>query len=124
MAVSSRTRSRRSSPWLRLVLWGIPALFVLLIVGFFVAKAAIDSYLRSDRFREFIAQKAGNTLHAEAELAPLSFAGSTIFSDGFDAQGGPDAAFAKLQIEQIRTEISLRRFFRAWTGRWSPRLLP
>ncbi|HEY3840088.1 MAG TPA: translocation/assembly module TamB domain-containing protein, partial [Bryobacteraceae bacterium] len=53
----------------------------------------------------------GDTMHADAELAPLSFAGSTVFTDGFRAHGGPDAAFADLRIEQIRTEISLRRFF-------------
>ena len=108
MAVSSHRRNRRLSPWLRLVLWAIPVLFVLLIVGFFVAKSAIDAYLRSDGFRQFVDGKAGGTLHANAELAPLSFAGSTIFSDGFKAKGGPDAAFADFQLEQIRTEINLR----------------
>ncbi|MDR3401784.1 MAG: hypothetical protein P4L99_04720 [Chthoniobacter sp.] len=111
MAVSSRPRNRRSSPWLRLIIWAIPVLFVLLVVGFFVAKSAIESYLRSDTFRQFVAKKGGDTLHADAELAPLSFAGSTIFADGFTAKGGPDAAFSNLEIEQIRTEISLRRFF-------------
>ena len=111
MAVSSRNRTRRPSRWLRFLLWTIPIVFVLLIVGFFVAKSAIDAYLRSDGFRQFVAGKAGNTMHANAELAPLSFAGSAIFADGFKAHGGPDAAFANLEIEQIRTEISLRRFF-------------
>lgn len=111
MAVSSRTRNRRPNLALRLLLWAIPILFLLLIIGFFVGKAAVDRYLRSDSFRQFIAKKAGDTLHSDAEIAPLSFAGSTIFSDGFEAKGGPDAAFSKLQIEQIRTEISLRRFF-------------
>ncbi len=115
MAVSSRTRNRRPSLTLRLLLWAIPVLFILLVVGFFVGKAAVDSYLRSDSFRQFIAKKAGDTMHAEVELGPLSFAGSTIFSDGFQAKGGPDAAFSELQIEQIRTEIGLRRFFeRVW----------
>ena len=84
---------------------------MLLIVGFFVAKSAIDAYLRSDGFRQFVARKAGDTLHANAEMAPLTFTGGTVFADGFRAHGGPDAAFADLQIEQIRTEISLRRFF-------------
>jgi hypothetical protein len=83
---------------------------VLLVAGFFVAKSAIDSYLRSEKFRQFIAKKAGDTMHADVEIAPLSYAGSTIFADGFRAKGGPDAAFSELQIEQIRTEISLRRF--------------
>lgn len=111
MPVSSSIRSTRPSPWTRLVLWSVPVFFLLLIVGFFAARAAIDSYLRSEGFRQFIAQKAGGTLHADAELAPLHFSGTTIFSDGLRAKGGPDAAFAELQLEQIRTEISLRRFF-------------
>ncbi|MEP6671553.1 MAG: hypothetical protein ABJF10_20490 [Chthoniobacter sp.] len=111
MAVSSRPRNRRPNPWLRFVIWAIPIFCVLLIVGFFIAKSAIDSYLHSDSFRQFVSKKAGDTLHADAELAPLSFAGSTVFADGFTAKGGPDAAFSDLQIEQIRTEISLRRFF-------------
>jgi hypothetical protein len=109
-AVSSRNPHRSSRPWVRLALWAIPVFFVLLVVGFFVAKSAIDSYLRSERFRQFIAKKAGDTMHADVEIAPLSFAGSTIFADGFRAKGGPDAAFSELQIEQIRTDISLRRF--------------
>ena len=111
MAVSSRNRNRRMSLWVRLILWMIPIVFVLLIVGFFVAKSAIDAYLRSDGFRQFVAGKAGGTLHADAELSPLSFTGTNIFADRFEAKGGREAAFADLQIEQIRTEISLRRFF-------------
>lgn len=112
MPVSSRSRSAPGRrPWLRLALWAIPILFVLLIVAFFVVRASIESYLRSDGFRKFVAEKASNTLHADAELAPLHFSGSEIFADGFRAKGGRDAAFADLQLEQIRTEISLRRFF-------------
>lgn len=112
MPASSRPRSAAGrKPWVRLALWTLPILFVLLVVGFFVVRAAIDSYLRSEGFRKFVAEKAGNTLHADAELAPLHFSGSEIFADGFRAKGGREAAFADLQLEQIRTEISLRRFF-------------
>ena len=111
MATSSRPRNRGTRPWVRLFLWAIPIFFVVLIVGFFVAKSAIDTYLRSEAFRQFVARKAGDTMHADAELASLSFSGSNIFADDFRAQGGPDAAFAKLDVEQIRTEVSLRRFF-------------
>src|SRR6266568_4355590 len=102
MAVSSR--SRNAAPprrWVRFALWTIPVLLVLLVIGFFVAKAAIDSYLHSDGFRQFVARKAGGTLHADAELAPLHFQGTEIFADGFQAKGGPDAAFADLQLEQV-----------------------
>ena len=112
MPASSHPRSAAGrKPWLRLVLWALPIFFVLLIVAFFAVRAAIDSYLRSEGFRKFVAEKAGNTLHADSELAPLHFSGSEIFADGFRAKGGREAAFADLQLEQIRTEISLRRFF-------------
>ena len=111
MATSSRNRNQRSKPWVRFLLWSIPIGFVVLVIVLFVAKAAIDQYLRSDGFRQFVSRKAGDTLHADAELTPLSYSGSNIFADDFRAQGGPDAAFAKLDVEQIRTELSLRRFF-------------
>ena len=112
MPPPSRSRGAdRPRRWGRLALWLLPALFVVLVAGFFVAKAAIDSYLRSERFRQFVARKAGDTLHADTELAPLHFSGMNVFADGFRARGGADSAFADLQLEQIRTEISLRRFF-------------
>jgi hypothetical protein len=116
MAASSHSRNAaRPRSWVRLALWVIPIFFVLLIIGFFIAKAAIDSYLRSEGFRQFVATKAGGTLHANAELAPLHFSGMNIFADGFKAQGGREAAFADLQLEQVRAEVSLRRFFdKAW----------
>ena len=97
--------------WKRLALWAVPTIFVLLIVGYFVGKAAIDSYLRSDSFRKFVAQKAGVTLRAECEIAPLQFTGVNIFTEGVKAQGGKDAPFATLALDQLRAEISLRRFF-------------
>ena len=110
-ASSHPRRAAGRKPWVRLALWGLPILFVLLVVAFFVVRSLIDSYLRSEGFQKFVAAKAGHTLHADAELAPLHFSGSEIFADGFRARGGREAAFADLQLEQIRTEISLRRFF-------------
>ncbi len=112
MAVSTRSRTAaRPRRWLRFVSWAIPIFLVLLVIGFFVGRAALESYLRSDGFRQFVARKAGGTLHADVELAPLNFAGLNIFADSFRAKGGPDAAFADLQLEQMRAEISLRRAF-------------
>jgi hypothetical protein len=99
------------SRWKRLALWAVPAVFVLAIAGFFVAKAAINSYLRSDSFRKMLAQKSGGVLRAECEIAPLQFSGSNIFTENIKAQGRKDTAFAALGLEQLRAEISLRRFF-------------
>ena len=95
----------------RFALWSLVALPLLAIIGFFVVKAAAFSYLRSEGFRKFVAQKAGVTLRAECDLAPLQFTGTNIFAEGFKAQGGKDAPFASLALDQMRAEISLRRFF-------------
>jgi hypothetical protein len=100
---------------LRWIAWSVPALLVIAIVGLFVARSAIASYLRSERFRDFLARRAGTSLHAQAEVAPLSFTGLSVYGDSFRAHGGPGAAFGDLRIEGIRAELSLRRFFeRVW----------
>ena len=108
---SRRQDAHSPSRWKRLALWAVPVFVVLAIVGYFVAKVAIDSYLRSDSFRKFVAQKTGVTLRAECEIAPLQFTGANIFTEGVKAQGGKDAPFATLALDQLRAEISLRRFF-------------
>ena len=106
-----RRTAATPSRWKRLALGAVPTVIVLGMVGFFVAKAAINSYLRSENFRKFIAQKAGGSLRAECEIAPLQFTGSNIFTENLKAQGGTDAPFAALGLDQLRAEISLRRFF-------------
>ena len=108
---SRRQASSAPSRWRRLALWALPALLVLAFLGYFAVKAAAYSYLRSDGFRKFVAQKAGATLRAECEIAPLQFTGANVFTEGFKAQGGKDAPFASLGLDQMRAEISLRRFF-------------
>ena len=108
---SRRQASTAPSRWKRLALWAVPGFLVLVFAGYFVVKAAAYSYLRSDGFRKFVAQKAGVTLRAECEIAPLQFTGTNIFTEGFKAQGGKDAPFATLTLDQMRAEISLRRFF-------------
>ena len=108
---SRRQTSTAPSRARRFALWSLVALPLLAIIGFFVVKAAAFSYLRSEGFRKFVAQKAGVTLRAECDLAPLQFTGTNVFAEGFKAQGGKDAPFASLALDQMRAEISLRRFF-------------
>ncbi len=78
MSRSSRRAASRPSFWKRLFLRGVPACLVLGGIGFVVAKMAIDAYLYSDSFRQFIAKKAGVTLHSECELSALQFNGANI----------------------------------------------
>jgi len=104
-----------SPPWKKIVLWSVPAFLLLLVVGGFAVRRGIDAYLRSEQFRTFLAQKAGGTLRAEAEIAPLHFEGANLFTDRFSARGTTAAKFSSLQIEGARAEVSLRHFFEhAW----------
>ncbi len=91
--------------------WVLLSAAVLFVAGFIALKIAIDSYLHSESFRRFIGQKAGEALHAKVEVKPFQFTGSTVFSDGLESQGTAAAAFSKLGVEQVRVELSARRFF-------------
>ncbi|MEO8351536.1 MAG: hypothetical protein ABI680_07385 [Chthoniobacteraceae bacterium] len=84
---------------------------VLAVGGYFAGKAWVESYLRSDAFRHFVDRKVGQTLHADAEFAPLTFDGMQFYSAGIKTRGYENAAFAKAQLDQLRGTISLRRFF-------------
>lgn len=99
------------SLWKMLALWAVPALAVLALGSVFVAKRAIDAYLHSERFRAFLAQKAGGTLHAEAEVAPLHFDTAHLYTDSFAARGTASAKFSALQLDGLRAELSWGRFF-------------
>ena len=106
MSRSSRRAASRPSLLKRLFLWGVPTCLVLGGIGFFVVKMAIDKYLHSDSFRQFIAKKAGVTLRSECDLSPLQFNGANIYTDSFKAHGDTHAAFSSLAIDQLRAEIS------------------
>jgi len=112
MTVSTdHPRIRRRQSKGKLWPWFLVGALVLLVVGFVVAKLAIDSYLKSDRFREFVGHKTGETVHAHVEVMPFQFTGSTIYCDGLKSQGTAASAFSALDLDQIRIEISARRFF-------------
>jgi hypothetical protein len=105
-----RQRQREKSIWKRCVFWTVAALPVLIFVGYFTARSWIYHYLRSEEFRRFVSRATAKTLHADGEFAPLHFTGMNIYTDGFKARGSDRAAFAALSIEQIRAELSLRRW--------------
>jgi hypothetical protein len=103
-------RQREKSIWKKCVLWTLAVLPVLLFAGYFAARSWIYNYLRSEEFRRFVSRATAKTLHADGEFAPLHFTGMNIYSEGFKARGSERAVFASLAIEQIRAELSLRRW--------------
>ncbi|MES2570343.1 MAG: hypothetical protein V4710_09870, partial [Verrucomicrobiota bacterium] len=97
------------------LLWGAAACLVLAVVGVVAGRSAIEAYLQSDRFRQLVASKTGETLKANSEFAPFRFSGTHFYSERFEAEGNEGAVFSKLRADQIRAEVSLRRFFEgAW----------
>ncbi|MDB6155560.1 MAG: hypothetical protein JWL90_4013 [Chthoniobacteraceae bacterium] len=111
MSISPRRQpvvKRRIKPFLY---WGFAAFWVLGVIGILAGKSAIETYLRSERFQQFISAKSDGLLHARSEFAPFAFSGKDLYSETFQAQGGESAAFSKLRLDQIRAEVSWRGFF-------------
>src|SRR4051812_22422612 len=106
---SSEMRATRRRSTLRFILLG--ALFLAAITGCLVGRAWIEAYLRSDKFRHFISEKTSETLQAEGEFAPFTVSGTSFYCDDFSARGMPQAFFSALRINQMRAEVSARRFF-------------
>jgi len=92
------------------------AIFVgLLLVGYLIGKGWVQSYLRGPEFRKFVNARIGKTLQSEVEFEPFQYNGMTIYSDSMTARGLEGGPFSQMQIDQLRAEFSLRRFFdRVW----------
>ena len=98
--------------WLGITL----GLVLLLAVGAVVAVSVwTKQYLRSPAFRELIGVKTGDAFKARASYAPLTWSGSSVFSDSLDAAGHSDSPLESLQASQIRAEVNWRAIFEgAW----------
>jgi len=108
-----RSRQERAATGrgMKIALWSVGALIVLAIVGIIGGKAWIESYLRSDRFRQFVSRKTAETLEADGQFSPFNFTGSSFYSDGFTARGSERSWFAAMSLNQLRADVSARRFF-------------
>ncbi|RYD84477.1 MAG: hypothetical protein EOP84_05380 [Verrucomicrobiaceae bacterium] len=110
-----RARGQGRSRLLRVGLFVAAGLVVALIAAVLIGKSWMESYLRGGEFRAFVSDKAGDTLRAETQIAPLNISGQSFYTDGFTARGTSDAWFSELQLDQIRAELSTRRFWeRVW----------
>jgi hypothetical protein len=96
---------------LRAIFWILVALSLGAIVTFVAGRAWIARYLRSDRFRQFVSERTSETLKANGAFAPFKIAGTSFYSEEFVAHGGPAAWFAEMRIDQVRADVSARRFF-------------
>lgn len=95
------------------VFLGVVAL--LLAVAFLVISSRVHSFLRSEDFRKLVSEKTGDAFRAEAQYAPLRWAGDSVFSDSLKATGNPGSIVAGIEASQVRASVNWRAIFEgAW----------
>ena len=101
---------------LKILGWSAAILAVLLVALVVGAKAWINSYLHSAEFRKQLAERTSEQMRAKVEIAPVTFDGSQFFCDGLIAQGGIEAKFSDVKIENVRGEFKLPGVWRLLFG--------
>lgn len=97
-------------------LWVFLGLVALLLaVAFLVISSRVHAFLRSEDFRKLVSEKTGDAFHAEAQYAPLRWAGDSVFSDSLKATGNPGSIVASIEANQVRAAVNWRAIF---DGAW------
>ena len=106
---SQMRKNKRSSKPLKPLKWvlvacGLLAIFVF--VGVFAIYLYIQSYLKSDAFRDNLISAAEAKFHAQIDLNQLRWDGSTVYADGWRARGYPEAAFSNMEMDGLRASFN------------------
>lgn len=75
----------------------------------------IRGYLHSDGFRKLLSAKVSHNIKAEGQFEPLSWTGSSFYSEKYAAQGKIGAKFQGIDADQVRADINLRG---VWNQKW------
>jgi len=98
-------KRRRAAKQVKPLKWALIAtglLAVFAVVGSCAIYLKVQSYLKSNAFRDQLVSAAEEKLHAKIELNQLRWDGSTVYADGWRAQGYPEAAFAHMNVNGLR----------------------
>lgn len=117
--MSSRSRaSRRQAHQKKSIKWAIwlplsaLAIIALAILGVTIW---IDSFLRSEAFRELINEKTSILLRAKCTASPFEWQGWSVYSDRFEGIGEGDTFFSTLRADGVRAEFDAGAVFQgAW----------
>lgn len=110
MSNLSTDRNTGRPRWRRIFIWLAAGLPALLVAAGLALQAWLGAYLRGEEFRQLVSQRIGQALHAEARFSPIKFSGMRAYSEDLLAHGSEKAAFSRLRIDQVRAELSLRRW--------------
>ncbi len=98
------------------ILWvSLAVIALLVVVAFLVISSRVHAFLRSEDFRKLVSEETGDAFHAEAQYAPLRWAGPSVFSDSLRATGNPGSIVASIEASQVRAAVNWRAIFEgAW----------
>lgn len=77
-----------------------------MIVTFGVS-AYVKNFIRSDEFRETVAEKVSDQLRTQTRLDSVNWEGTSAYANRFKAQGYEDANFTSMEISGLRTDLDL-----------------
>ena len=92
---------------LKAILLSLAGLGVAAILAFLALNIWFNGFIKSDRFRQIISRAALGALQAEGDFQPFHYAGTTVYTDGFQADGVGTAFFDELRGDQMRAEFNL-----------------
>ncbi|MBN8711464.1 MAG: hypothetical protein BGO12_10460 [Verrucomicrobia bacterium 61-8] len=100
----------------RALRWIIPcSVVVLFLAALAIGSLWIKSYLRSDAFRQLIADKTGEAVKGTANYEPLRWIGASVFSNQLTIAGQQGSPLASLSADQLRATVAWRAIF---DGAW------
>ncbi|CAN5494528.1 hypothetical protein BH09VER1_BH09VER1_42670 [soil metagenome] len=99
----------------RLVWISLAVVVVLVASGYVGVSVWIHNYLRSPQFLSLVSAKTSDAFRAQATYAPLSWQGSTVYSDSLVATGNPGAIVKEIRADQVRADVNWRAM---WDGAW------
>ena len=101
---------RRHLPWFAAAILLLGLLAVLAVGSFW-----IKGFLQSDDFRHLVEEKTGAALQGDASYGPLSWQGSSVFSDQLKLAGDKASPVKGITANEIRAEVNWRAI---WGGAW------
>jgi hypothetical protein len=85
------------------------------ILGYFAVTHFLGRFLEGEKIRTLIAGRVARELGGEAGLAPMSWRGLSVYSEGMVVTASPPRALSELRAEQLFARCSLSEL---WRGKW------
>jgi len=99
----------------RLILGIAVVLVAAVVVGAIAIRQSVQTYLRSDAFRAMVSGFTSRALGVRGDFAPFQWAGSSVYSEDFQATGREGTRLSDFSASRIRAELNWRA---AFEGEW------